>query len=365
MKEIRVRLLSLLALLLPMSITPVAAADADPFADAKAIIADIERIVTPNGVEEMFTAKIGSIDQWLQVRGRDRDNPLLLYLHGGPAAPVMPWAWTFQRPWEEFFTVVQWDQRGAGKTYLANDPEQVAPTIHIEQFVADTLEVIELLRKRYNKDKVIVLGHSWGTIIGLEAARRRPEWVHAYVGIGQVISVRENERVGYEYALRMAKLHDNQEAIRELEALAPYPGEEFTPERVGQQRKWAQYYWGLSAYRHDSEQYFKSFRLSPVYSPADRAALNAGSELTLGRILDEWAAVDFRKVRQMQVPVIMFMGRHDYTTPSQPTADWLAALEAPVKHGIWFEHSAHLAPLEEPGKVLIELVNRVLPLAQE
>ncbi|MBW3567877.1 MAG: alpha/beta fold hydrolase, partial [Proteobacteria bacterium] len=185
-------------------LAPLAVAD-DAFSPARDIIADIERIVTPNGVQEMFAAEIGGIEQWISTRGRDRSNPLLLFVHGGPAAPAMPWAWTFQRPWEEYFTVVQWDQRAAGKTYVANDPAEVAPTIHIDRYVADTLEVIELLRERYGKRKIVLVAHSWGTIIALRAAIEKPEWIHAYVGIGQVISVEENERVSYEFALETAR----------------------------------------------------------------------------------------------------------------------------------------------------------------
>lgn len=337
----------------------------DGLAEGRQIIADLGRIVTPNGVQELFTAKIGGIDQWISVRGQDRDNPLLLFVHGGPASPAMPVAWTFQRPWEEYFTVVQWDQRGAGKTYLANDPDKVAPTIHIDRFVKDVLEVIKLLRERYDKRKVVLVAHSWGTIIALQAAIEKPEWIHAYVGIGQVISVRENERVSYEFALETARREGNKTAVRELEALAPYPGEKpLTRERIIIQRKWAQHYGGLSAYRSDSDYYFNAPKLSPLYDAADRKAIDQGNMLTLGRILKEWAAVDYRNIRKVSFPVVMFMGRHDYTTPSAPTARWLEQLEAPVKHAVWFEHASHLVPMEEPGKTFLSLVQIVRPLAR-
>lgn len=338
--------------------------EAEPYADAKAVIADMQRIVTPNGVQETFKAKIGGIDQWLNVRGKDRDNPLLLFVHGGPASPAMPVSWAFQRPWEEYFTVAQWDQRGAGKTYNANDPQAIAPTIRIGQFVSDTLEVMALLRERYGKRKIVVVGHSWGTIIGLQAVLERPEWVHAYVGIGQVISVRENERASYDFALKTAREHGNDTAVRELESIAPYPGDKpLTREVIITERKWAQHYGGLSAYRDESTYYYRIPWLSPLYDEADVRAINKGSLLTLDRILQEWSTVDFRDVKQIPVPIVMFMGRHDYTTPSEPTAQWLADVKAPSKHAVWFEHSAHLVPFEEPGKTLLTLVNEVRPYA--
>ncbi|RDZ26498.1 alpha/beta fold hydrolase [Lysobacter silvisoli] len=337
----------------------------DPYSDARAIVADLQRIVTPNGVQETFKAPIGGIDQWVSVRGKDRAHPLLLFVHGGPASPSMPVAWTFQRPWEDYYTVVNWDQRGAGKTYLANPPDQVAPTIRIDRYVDDTIDLIELLGKRYGKRKVVLVGHSWGSIVALKAALKRPDLIHAYVGIGQVISVPENERLSYEYALRMAREHNNQEAIRDLQALAPYPGPEpLTRERIIRERNWAQLYSGLTAYRTQSDYYYDAPKLSPEYTAADRAAIDQGNQLTLGRILQEWSRVDFTPVRNVPFPVFMHMGRYDQTTPSAPTARWITAVKAPVKRGIWFEHSAHLSPMEEPGRTLVSLVEDVLPVVK-
>ncbi|GGK05069.1 alpha/beta fold hydrolase [Luteimonas terricola] len=357
----------LLALLLGFATTASAApsppAD-EPYADAKRILADLQQVVTPDGVQALEQVRLGGIDQWISVRGADRDNPILLYLHGGPAQPMMPASWTFQRAWEDYFTVVQWDQRASGKTHLANDPAAVADTIHIERYVDDALELIALLRERFGKDRVVVMGHSWGTIIGMEVLLRRPEWLHVYVGLGQIISVKENETLGYDYALRRARAEDNREAVAELEALAPYPGSEpLHRDRIGTQRKWSIHYGGLSGYRSNADQYFAAQRLSPDYSEADRRAIHEGSMLTLDRIMAEWNAVDFRAVRKVGAPVVMFMGRHDYTTPSQQAADWVARVEAPGKDAVWFEHSAHLAPLEEPGRVLMALVDRVRPFA--
>ena len=104
----------------------------DPYAPAKAIVADINRIVTPNGVQENLVVTLGGAQQAINVRGADRANPILLYVHGGPGAVEMPFAWSFQRPWEDFFTVVQWDQRGAGKSYALNDPKALAPTMTLD-----------------------------------------------------------------------------------------------------------------------------------------------------------------------------------------------------------------------------------------
>ncbi len=296
------------------------------------------------------------------MRGQDRSNPIILFVHGGPAAPITPTMWEFQRPIEEYFTVVHWDQRGAGKTLLESDPEKVAPTIRIERYVDDAIEVAEYVRKRYGKRKLVLMGHSWGTVVGMGAALKRPDLFHAYVGIGQVISTRENERISYEYAVEQAKLHKNDEALKDLASIAPYPGTEpITRERIIVARKWPQHYGGLSAFRSTSTYYFNGPLLSPDYDAAQVKAIDQGSLFTLGRLLPEFVKVDFSQVKIFPIPVVMFLGRHDYTTPTAPTVAWLDQVKAPSKGAVWFERSAHMVPWEEPGKTLVSLLNHVRP----
>lgn len=336
--------------------------DRSAYAPARAIIADLGRIVAPEGVQEEYAAEIGGIRQWVNVRGQDRDNPMVLFVHGGPASPIIPTLWQFQRPLEEYFTVVNYDQRGAGKTLTLNPEAAVADTLQIQRYVDDAIALAEYLRTRYHKRKLVLMGHSWGTVVAMHAALKRPDLFHAYVGIGQVINVRTNEQVSFDYGLRTAREHGNAEAVREMEAIAPYPGDQpITRERIVIARKWPQFYGGLTAYRDSSTYFFQGPRLSPDYDDAARCAINAGSVLTLGRLLDEFLQVDFTGVKRFPIPVVMFMGRHDYTTPSEPTAAWLAQVQAPYKRGVWFEHSAHMMPWEEPGKTLASLLEHVRP----
>lgn len=181
-----------------------------------------------------------------------------------------------------------------------------------------------------------------------------------------MINTRENERLSFEYGLRQARLHGNTEALAELESIAPYPGDApITRERIVVARKWPQFYGGLSAFRESSLYYFGAWRLSPEYDAAAARAIDAGSLFTLDRLLPEFLQVDFTGVQEFPVPVVMFMGRHDYTTPSGPTARWLEQVRAPYKRGVWFEHSAHMIRWEEPGKTLVSLLEHVRPLALE
>lgn len=340
--------------------------DRSAYAPAREIIADLGRITAPTGVQEAYAVEIGGFRQWVNVRGQDRDNPMVLFVHGGPASPIIPTLWQFQRPLEEYFTVVNYDQRGAGRTLLLNDRDAVADTLHIQRYVDDAIALAEHLRTRYHKRKLVLMAHSWGTVVAMHAALQRPDLFHAYVGIGQVINVRTNERVSFDYGLRTAREKGNLEAVREMEAIAPYPGDQpITRERIVIARKWPQHYGGLTAYRDGSDYFYRGPRLSPDYDDAARCAINAGNVLTLGRLLDEFLQVDFDAAQAFPIPVVMFMGRHDYTTPSEPTAAWLAKVRAPYKQGVWFEHSAHMIPWEEPGKTLVSLLEHVRPRAVE
>lgn len=355
----------ILPLLLASLLSPIAHAQDDPYAPSRAIIEDLSRITAPSGVQDAYKTKIGGVDQWLTVRGQDRGNPMILFVHGGPASPVTPTMWQFQRPIEEYFTVANWDQRASGKSYGETAPEKVADTIRIERYVMDAIEVAEHLKARYKQRKLILMGHSWGTVVGLQAALKRPDLFHAYVGIGQVLNVRENERISFEYAYARAKRENNVEAVKEMASIAPYPGDQpITRERIIIARKWPQHYGGLTAFRTESGYFFRGPLLSPEYTPQQVQDIDKGNVLTLGRILPAFLDVDFSNVARFPIPVVMFLGRHDYTTPAAPTVAWMNKVDAPYKRVVWFERSAHMVPWEEPGKTLVSLIDVVRPLAK-
>lgn len=332
--------------------------------DGRAIIADIGAINTPNGIEESYAVRIGGIDQWISVRGKDRDNPVILLVHGGPGSAELAIGWTFQRGWEDYFTVVQWDQRGAGKTWAINDPETVIPTLGVDQMKADVIEVAEHVRQKLGKDRIILLGHSWGTIIGLQAAVERPDLFAAYVAHGQVIDMQRNEEEGFRLTMEAARADGNAEAVAALEALEPYPGE-LTVERIGDERTWSNHYGGLAAYRENASAWFRAMRLSPDYDEAVLKGYDAGSMASITALMPELRAVNLSGITRSEVPVFLLNGRQDFTTPASASAAWFDALEAPAKASYGFEHSAHLAFMEEPGKVLMTLVTCIRPYAAE
>ena len=339
--------------------------DIAPYQKARAAIQDLGRIVAPSGIQESYKTKIGGIEQWINVRGQDKANPIILFIHGGPASPLTPTTWQFQRPLEEYFTVVNYDQRGAGKTYVEDHSDATGETLHIPRYVDDAIEIAEYVRKRYGKSKVILMAHSWGTTIGLNAALKRPDLFYAYVGIGQFINTRDNEKISFDFGLQQAKAHGNTAAVKEMETIAPYPGDQpITRERIIIARKWPQFYGGLTAYRDSSDYFFNAPLLSPEYTAADVCAIDQGNQFSLSRLLPEFLNIDFKGIHSFPLPIVMFLGRHDYTTPAQPTVDWLAKLTAPSKQAVWFERSSHMIPWEEPGKMLMSLVQDVRPFAE-
>jgi pimeloyl-ACP methyl ester carboxylesterase len=334
--------------------------------DAVRIVADMRRVVADNGVERLEKVRIGGIDQWVSIRGNDRRNPVLLMLHGGPGWVAMPTSWYFQRGWEEYFTVVQWDQRGAGKTYGANDPKVIAPTMTRPRMVADTEEMVAWLRTEFGKDRIFVLGHSWGSYLGLELAQRRPEWLHAYIGIGQITNGPESERRGWAWTLEQARRDGNAEAEAELLALAPYASGH-APVALAdlfKQRKWLNYYGGMVHNRKGGGAEAAAITLSPEYTDADVAGVWKANDFSTQKLLSEVLTVDMGAVRQLRTPVFLLLGRHDHNVSSALGATWFQALQAPRKELVWFEQSAHEVMIEEPGKTLLTLVRDVRPIAE-
>ena len=335
------------------------------WAEAKQIIANARRIVTPGGIERQQKLRIGGIEQWVSIRSVDRRNPVLLVIHGGPGYVLNPMSWWSARGWEEYFTVVQWDQRGAGKTWLIDDQKAVAPTLTRERMVADAEEMTQWARKEFGQQRIFVLGHSWGSFLGLQLAVRHPEWLHAYIGVGQLADGPEGERRGWRFALDAAQRAGNADAVRELESLAPY-GTDSQPiplQHIFTQRKWLARFGGVMAWRQDNDADSDLSKLSPDYSDDELRRIWDGNEASEPALLPGLLALDLTSIRQLAVPLILFEGRYDINVNADVAAQWFDSVRSPSKRLVWFEHSGHMPMTEEPGKFLVSLATIVLPLA--
>ena len=344
--------------------TALAAGAAEP-PDPHAILAEYGKIVSDHGIDEAKAVEIGGIKQWITVRGRDRDNPILLVIHGGPAAPDLPNRYLYEPGWADYFTVVQWDQRGSGKTFELNDPATVAPTMTKERMIEDAEELVDYLRSAYHRDKIFVLGHSWGSLVGMSVAQRRPDRLYAYIGVGQIIAMKKGETLSYDWTLAQARKAGNEQAVKELTAIAPYPEADGSVplDKLGTERKWSIVFGGLIHGRSSYDTLENTEKISPDYSEADYKAIDQGSAFTLPKLLNELMDTDFTGLTKLDCPVLMFAGRTDYTTPSPLIERWFNAVKAPVRKMVWFEQSSHMAYEEEPGRFLVHLVQDALPLA--
>lgn len=335
-------------------------------AEAVSIIAGLRKIVSPLGLQAMETISIGGINQAVSVRSQDLRNPVLIYLHGGPGFVEMPLDWWWDRGWDEYFTVIHWDQRNAGKTYTLSGPSDPA-TLTPERFQADTEELVQWALKRFGKRKLFILGHSWGSMLGLKLAAEHPEWLHAYIGMGQLTDGPESERRGWAWTLAKARADGNRKAITELEAIAPYasPGHPVTVTAILTQRKWLNHYGGAAWRRPGGDFEAAAFKLAPEYSDEDVRNAFKGQERVAEALLPKILATDLSTIQQLNVPLLLLLGRHDMNVSSDVAAEWFSRLRAPAKALVWFERSGHHITSEEPGKLLTTLVTQARIIAAE
>jgi proline iminopeptidase len=321
---------------------------------------------TPDAIDDQGLVPIGGIPQWVSVRGRHQSAPLLLFLHGGPGFTASPVSYYYMRDWEELFTVVQWDQRGGGKTYAASDPAQVKATMNVERMVTDAEELVTYLRQKYHKDRIVLMAHSFGTILGVKLAQRHPDWFFAYVGTGQFTDPQQSEAEGFAATLAAAKADKNDKAVAALEGIAPFPDREH-PERnlqnLGVERFWLATYGGYYAaggFGHNAEIAQKS----PDYTATELKIRDEAQMFSLGLMWEELGRVNLMDATRFELPVFIFQGRHDRGTSAALAGKWFSTVKAPVKKLVWFEDSAHMVYEEEPGKLLVSLANDVLPLTK-
>ena len=304
-------------------------------------------IHSSNGINSLEKVKIGGVDQWILIRGWDRTKPILLFIHGGPGFSEMPFAYV-NAALEKDFVVVQWDQRGAGKSYSgSHDP------LNVEQFVSDTAELSDLLLQRFAAQKLFLVGHSWGSLVGALTAARHPDKFFAYIGISQFADAPESERMMYRFALRQAEQASNQSAIRELKENRPPPYDSMAKFRAMQ--KWVSRFNDRDYHQISRWQFIRTAFASPAYSWRDLANLAWGARSSFEELWREVFYKEnlFRNAPRIDVPVYFLEGRHDrlVTASSEMAERYFAALEAPKgKQLIWFDNSGHWPQLEEPGR---------------
>jgi pimeloyl-ACP methyl ester carboxylesterase len=308
--------------------------------------------VLPSSIASLEQVRLGGIEQSILIRGKSVANPVLLFLHGGPGMPAMYLAHAFQRPLEEHFVVVQWDQRGAGSSYGNDIPVE---TMNVEQFIADTVELSQMLSERFGQEKLYLVGHSWGSYLGMLVVARHAELFQAYVGIGQVAGETDQAlQIQMEFIQQQAQADGNQEALSDMQT---------DPE--GTIETWLFYYGGELYGAKDFSPLLMTGLRSPEYSLFD--ALNIRPGVSFSGQNMKYNAIGgplMEAVTKVEVPVYFFTGRHDYTTPFTLIEEYYSRLEAPDKELVWFEESAHF-PFFEESEHFAQEMEDVLAETQE
>jgi pimeloyl-ACP methyl ester carboxylesterase len=322
-------------------------------------VAKALEITTPNRIVEQRFITVGGIDQWIQLRGEDRDNPVLLVLHGGPGWPNAVFTLPL-RPWERYFTVVQWDHRGAGKT-LGRNGKANSGEMTFDRRVADAIELIDFLRRHLVIDKVIVLAESMGTLAGLPLVKRRPDLVHALVVTDLYVDMAANEGRKYQLALERLRAAGNAKGIAALEI-----GDD--PARWDLQAWNANMAWALRTNvptpNLDRKLLFPLALSSPIYTLRDLSSLLAGFQWSTTQMFQELKTYDERRLGTgFEVPFFLFQGETDVITLTSLAEEYFQEVEAPTKELALIPDAGHFAAFTQPQRFLTELVTGVRPLA--
>lgn len=319
------------------------------------VLAKTRKITGENSIVTMEKVMIGGVKQSIMIRGENRENPVLLMVHGGPGQSEIYLSHMLNGPLEKHFTIVNWDQRGAAKSYsMYVKPEHMT----LAQLLADGEEVIRYVRNKLNKpqEKFYLHGHSFGTILGMLMAKKYPEYFHAYIGTAQVVGLLDNLITSYDWTIKRAKELGNQKAINELEQIGRPPFHHFS------KGLWKYSVWlakfGGKMYNSQGTEIFKGIFSAPEYSLLDKLKFFRGSLFSVKHLHQELLQTNLEEiVTSIDIPVYFFLGKHDYSAPYELAHAYFQLLEAPRKKLIWFEKSGHMPQFEESSKYIEELSN--------
>ncbi|MCU0443077.1 MAG: alpha/beta hydrolase [Bacteroidia bacterium] len=321
-----------------------------------------QKINSPNGISKIQYLNINGTKQYILIRGENTHNPILLFLHGGPGSSATPLLRKYNFELEKYFTVIYWDQRNAGKSYHKNTPKQ---TIQVANYLQDIDTLVYYLKAQFNKEKVFLVGHSWGARLGLYAIKRHPENYIAYVGIGQEVAAHEGELISYDYTLKKAKEQGNIKALHELEQIGPpQSGEYARMYKNGfgglvTQKQWLLKLGGERYAKTNYADWIKSIWLSDEYSILDLINYSKASRFSSGNIINDVEFNNFNffeQIPEVKVPVFFISGLFDYNTPWQLVEKYCTNLNAPYKEFILFDKSGHSPVFEESEKFNREIV---------
>ncbi|MDH4263977.1 MAG: alpha/beta hydrolase [Spirochaetia bacterium] len=313
----------------------------------------------PNSIATMEYVQIGGQKQFMLIRGNDINNPVLLFLHGGPGSPETGLVRKYHGELEKYFTLALWDQRGSGKSFSST----VSPnTMNLEQFLNDTHEVTQYLKKRFNKNKIFMIGHSWGTYLAVQTAARYPEDYFAIVVAGLLVNTIQQEDISYQFLLQISKDLKNESAQKQLEKIGPPVNGYYKNGKKGliTERKLLNQMGGSVFSKEIGPMYMLTMIFPKEYTLWDSFQYIRGINYSIDSFMPVYNHVDlFKEVPEIKIPIYILTGRHDLQTPFTLAEKYFEKLRSPEKRWIWFENSAHLQIFEESDKYIDLMVNTV------
>jgi pimeloyl-ACP methyl ester carboxylesterase len=297
-------------------------------------------------VAELTRVDIGGHDLALMIRGRSATSPVLLFLAGGPGGSELGAMRRHSQVLEDDFVVATFDQRGSGKSYDQLDP---ASTLTLDQAVSDTLEVAKYLRDRFGQDKVYLAGQSWGTVLGVLAVQRQPELFSAYVGVGQMVSPAETDRIFYRDTLAWARDSGNTELVDRLTSSGPPPYTSVLDYEPALSHEPEVYPYNHTGNAEGAGAMSENI-LVGEYTLLEQLHILGGFMDTFSVLYPQIQGVDFRtQASTLDVPVYLAQGAHEAPGRANPAKQWFDLLKAPSKRLVTFDTSGHRPLWEQPA----------------
>ena len=320
-----------------------------------------------NTYDKKMKVMLGGLEQKIHIKTHDDKLPVLLFLHGGPGVINRHSVMKEHDDLLDAFTLVGWDQRGSGGSYRGTAQD----TLTIKQLTDDAAELVEWLCARYNKDKLFIIGGSWGSILGTFLAHRYPAKIAAYVGFGQVVDGAKNEAISYQITLDAAREAGDEDAVRRLESLGPPVNGIYKGGFAGlmAQRKIMMKYGGYSPDKKKRSMFsslVKPILFSGEYSLGDIIGVIKGYKFVLKAMWDEVAGIDLAGAcPSFEAPYFIFDGRLDFNTPASLVEEYFNTIQAPQKELIWFEQSGHNPMGDEPELFKAALREKLSEVAEK
>lgn len=318
-------------------------------------IVDDKGNIPHNSIAELRELELNGRKQWISMRGWDKDAPILLFLAGGPGGTQMAAVRHELAELEKYFVVVNWDQPGSGKSYYAEDIDNIT----VQTYIQDGHALTEYLKERFSRDKIYLLGESWGSALGIFLVNEYPESYHALIGTGQMVNFAETERMDYAKAMEIAQQKGDTALIEKLIANGepPYYGPDVTWKSAVYLNYLNNYMANLPDVHNPGYNTLRDI-CSSEYGLLDKINYVRGIINTFNHVYQQLYDIDLRTdYTRLKVPVYFFLGRYDLNAPTVLAEEYEQVLEAPGKGIVWFEHSGHNPWINERDKFAEEILS--------